>query len=85
MNSLLLNEIPLTNHEIMLYPNPSESEIYISKLDIINNEYQIINENGSIVSNGIIHDNKITISNLEKGIYLLKISNIKQIYKFIKK
>jgi hypothetical protein len=85
LNSLSLNTIPSPNHNAILYPNPSENEINFSKFDLNNKEYQITDFNGKIVCIGKICNNKIFTADLEKGIYLLKILNSKQVYKIIKK
>ena len=85
LNSISLNTIQLPNDNVILYPNPSENEINFSKFDHSNDEYQITDFNGKIVSTGKIFNNKISTLALEKGMYLLKILSSNKVFKIIKK
>ncbi|WP_435138547.1 T9SS type A sorting domain-containing protein [Formosa sp. A9] len=72
--TLSVNDI-LFNGVVRLYPNPSCDYIYISNL---NKEqgYTIINGLGQeILKNKISNNDKIDVSNLVNGLYLLKLEN----------
>ncbi len=62
----------VVNTKISVYPNPTESELYTSKVG----DYQIINLSGKTVQQGsTIGESAINVSKLEKGSYLLKQDN----------
>ena len=71
---------------VSFYPNPAKDEIIIS--ENVGGHYEIYSINGIIVKQGIITE-KLNISELSTGLYLLKISNINlsefSIKKLIKK
>jgi hypothetical protein len=71
---------------LSFYPNPAKDEIIIS--ENVGGHYEIYSINGIIVKQGIITE-KLNISELSTGLYLLKISNINlsefSIKKLIKK
>ena len=68
------------NEKFNIFPNPSETEIYVQNL-ISETSYEIININGKTVSKGLT-DGLISISNLEKGVYYVLIKEYK--FKLIK-
>jgi photosystem II stability/assembly factor-like uncharacterized protein len=70
-----LNE-PLLN----IYPNPSDDKIIVSSTSVDAN-FEILNASGSVVMKGILQGEKseLSISDLSKGIYFVKISNKKGI------
>jgi hypothetical protein len=69
-----------TNVEFKVYPNPAKEILYIKLPDLENNSkfnYEICNSQGQVVlslQNKVALD-KIDISNLSDGIYLLKVLN----------
>jgi len=65
---------PLEDDTFIAYPNPTTSVIYFNK-SLNNQEYQIISLTGSIVKQGVIKGNNITLQNLENGIYFFQIRN----------
>lgn len=76
------NDYNLTN--IKLYPNPAQNTIQISNLKASQN-YKIYNLLGQSVKQGLIDNNQaIDISNLIKGLYLLKLKNNTKPLRFIK-
>ena len=73
-NQLLSLNDNLSNH-IVIYPNPSEDEIFITGL----NEpigYSLFNIHGVKFREGIINgDEPILVSNFQSGLYLLKLND----------
>ncbi|MCF6349537.1 MAG: FG-GAP-like repeat-containing protein [Flavobacteriaceae bacterium] len=83
---LSINEDLLNN--VSLYPNPVTNELQINtNLDLENSIIAIFDIQGKKVYNSYFIDNKINVSNLETGIYFLRIiQNDKKLnLKFIKK
>jgi len=64
------------NNTFEIYPNPTTGKIYISKR-YINDNYKIITLTGSVVKSGIIKGNSIDLTELETGIYFIKIAEVK--------
>jgi hypothetical protein len=69
----------------LLYPNPVSQILYLSSEteDVI---ISVLDMKGNVVLNRRINDNKLDVSNLQKGIYTIKIKNSKGTFakKFIK-
>lgn len=84
-NFLSSKNFDKTNHKILLFPNPSNGEIQISDFQSANQAYQILDLNGKLMKSGNLNNSIINIQDLEKGIYLLKITNNQQVFKIIKK
>ncbi|QDO95525.1 T9SS type A sorting domain-containing protein [Formosa sediminum] len=83
-STLGINDVYAENVSLKLFPNPSSDFIQISGLKATE-KYEIFNVLGSVVKSGVISDNqKIRISNLMKGIYILKLEKGNTI-KFVKK
>lgn len=72
--------------EVNIYPNPVKEAIYLSGHLLNNSKYIIHDYSGKSVSQGEITGNSIDVSNLRKGLYLIKIYNNKSqsINRFIK-
>lgn len=85
INTLSLNNNLTKNNNPILFPNPAGNEIHFSTLDVENNDYEIINLNGKTIKKGQINNQSIRITDLNKGMYLLKFSDTLPVYKFIKK
>ena len=83
--SLLLNtEEHLVSDAIKIYPNPFSSKIMIENATE-NEVYQLYNELGQKLFEGINIENE-DFSNLEKGIYFLKLKDsLSAVFKLIKK
>ncbi len=60
--------------QLQLYPNPFENEIMIDA-DEKFKSYCIIDFTGKVLYYNLITDNRIEISNLQSGIYLLRLEN----------
>lgn len=75
-----------TKNEISIYPNPAINEISIS--GFLGVEYEIYSSNGVVVKQGVVN-REMNVSELNPGLYLLKIVGINQlefsVFKFIKK
>ena len=74
--------ITIDNENIKLYPNPTTDHINIETAGLENCNVQIINVNGSIVSNTINYNNTIDISDLSNGIYLLKVISLDNVQSY---
>lgn len=66
------------NTKVTIYPNPSSDFIHITGLEEGKYEWNILNEMGEIIKNGIaqfsLPDQIIDISNLNDGLYVLAIN-----------
>jgi len=80
-----LNDInEATLETINISPNPSSDVIMLSTIS--SEDFTIVNAAGAVVKTGKVVNNEITISDLEKGTYFLRLSNNEGTYqaKFIK-
>lgn len=78
-----LHTTDLSKSLIRVYPNPTSDYLKIENAKI-NSEYQILSLDGKLVQAGKINANsQLNVSNLAKGIYVLKVNN--QVLKFLKK
>ncbi len=68
-----------TNTVNYLYPNPSKDIVYIQRTQEQDEplNYAIFNILGEQVSSGVASNNQINLSNLSKGMYIIKLSNEK--------
>ena len=84
MNNDLFN----SETSLSVYPNPTKDILYIKPLDNQKFDVSIYSITGQLVSQySNLDNNQIDIKNLEKGIYILKITsqnNIIHIQKIIK-
>ena len=62
----------LKDENISIYPNPASTTI---NLPAISGEYEILSATGNIVKKGNTTDSIVDISTIEKGMYILRISN----------
>jgi N-acetylneuraminic acid mutarotase len=69
-------EIAEKEMEIEFYPNPIVNELYISGKGYLEGTLKILNEEGKLVYNAPIRSDKIDLSALPSGKYVLCISNI---------
>lgn len=61
-------ELKLNN----IYPNPTNGTIYLPE-NFVNNNYEVLDINGKILTTGKINQTSILNFDLEKGVYFLKI------------
>ena len=78
VNILSLSENNLNDDKLVLYPNPTNKEIFIKSESIVKN-IEIMDLNGRKLNSQNVENNKINIQNLKSGIYFLKI-NINEYY-----
>ena len=77
---ILSNETPLSTEDIFasnfkVYPNPAKDYISIQSNNIKINSVEVYNVIGKrLLLSTKLNDNKLNISNLNAGVYLLKIS-----------
>jgi hypothetical protein len=76
-----INEI--NNQQINFYPNPASDKVQLSDNRYTDYIYKITNIRGTTVSEGILKNDYIDISNLSPGSYFVKIGN--NLIRFIKK
>lgn len=71
---------------IQIYPNPATDVLNITKVSN-NATYAIYNVAGQLVSKGKVDNNKVQVSKLQKGVYMITVDNDGQTskVKFIKK
>lgn len=73
-NNLSTSEVS-TKNNINIYPNPATDFLNVTK---VSNKasYKIYSLAGKLVSNGIVTNQKIDVSSLAKGVYVISISDI---------
>jgi len=79
-------EIPISNKNIVIYPNPASDYLSIeSTASEIINRIIVTDLSGRIIQDKTYNDSKLTISlsNLKTGLYLLKINTDKGSYSHI--
>jgi hypothetical protein len=74
--------IPKKEGEVLIYPNPATSMLYLTSSHYHKEPYIIFDTKSSIVQKGIIEDNGISIDHLPQNIYFIKIGP--NIQKFVK-
>ncbi len=74
------------NEQIVVYPNPTVDVLNITKVSN-NATYTIYSASGQLVMKGKVSDNKVQVSKLEKGVYVITLDNNGETskVKFIKK
>ena len=81
-SSLTIKDI-LNLHNVKVYPNPSNIELFIKGLTEISN-YKIIDSLGKLILEGYTDENtSVVIQNLPNGFYFITLNNT-QTFKFIK-
>ncbi|SHK25429.1 fibronectin type III domain-containing protein [Chryseobacterium polytrichastri] len=66
----------INQDDIMIFPNPVSTVLNVKNIST-RSKYKIYNAAGQIVSSGIILNNKINVSQLINGIYVIDIEDIK--------
>ncbi len=85
-----INDKKQNDTPFRIYPNPADKELNIEALTIKNCKYEIYNLIGQVIKSGNLNNDfiqKINISQIQKGVYFIKIFNseITKTQKFIKK
>lgn len=72
--------------EATIYPNPAVDVLNITKVSN-KAEYTIVNAAGQVTQQGNINDNKVSVTSLEKGVYIITVKDGGKTFseKFIKK
>jgi hypothetical protein len=73
-----------SNYSNLIYPNPSNQNIFIDCPQCIHQNYSIINSFGSVIQQDILTQNSLDISNLTNGLYFIKFYEPSVLVKFIK-
>lgn len=83
-DALLIDEFNITD-QLEIYPNPVDNEVFLSKY--MKGTYELYNVQGAFIKSGDIQsDYSISTSNLQSGVYFLKvIGNEHKVLKFIKR
>ncbi|RTY93415.1 T9SS type A sorting domain-containing protein [Flavobacterium sp. GT3R68] len=81
----LSNESFDNNKKIIVVPNPVGDELFLEYTDSRNQEYQIFDTLGKLITKGITNKNQINVQSLEKGVYFLKLNPSQKVYKILKK
>lgn len=64
------------NHQVSLYPNPSDGNVTVSTDAFTNAEYKVYSLTGSIVAEGVLHagEQSLSLTHLEGGVYMIQLS-----------
>lgn len=76
--------LPMVNKEVLLSPNPSNSDVILLNGKFFDRSYEIINESGLVVLKGLLllGNSEISIQSLNSGTYMIRIDN--QSHRFVK-
>lgn len=72
-------------NKMVLFPNPVKDLLYIKATDSKDYYYQIYNAAGRMVKSGKFENAYTNVSDLVKGIYLVRINNSETVVKIVKK
>ncbi|WP_276131698.1 fibronectin type III domain-containing protein [Polluticoccus soli] len=72
----------ISNAGLHIYPNPANDVVNVQ--GIINGEYSIISATGQLVQEGKIEDQRISISQLPTGVYILRLNSPVRVFRLIK-
>jgi len=65
---------PLNQTDIMIYPNPVKSVLYVKNISKKAN-YKIYSAAGQLVAEGVLLNNSINVHNLINGLYVIDIQD----------
>ena len=82
---LMTGVVVVKENELSMYPNPAKNNLYLNSTSP-NVRVAIYDIKGRLVVESIIKDNKIDVSNLEGGVYLIKVYDKNKVVsgKFVK-
>jgi hypothetical protein len=86
-NSTSVDEAIVNDENLIVYPNPANTTLFIQGQTENTSQYEIVNIFGQIVQSGIVGDGRIDISELPAGFYFIRFrTRVNQIIntKFIK-
>ena len=82
--ALSIENVDMPNAKIAIYPNPAQNYLNVSNISEAS-QYQIFDVIGNKIMGGnFIQSKKIDVSQLNAGIYLIKLNDLES-YKFIKR
>lgn len=82
-SALGVEDVTVKEQNLLLYPNPAKNYIKIKSEQVDNFEISIYNIRGELILKGkYLSDEDIDISNLENGLYLMRVNGLTS--KFIK-
>lgn len=61
--------------DFSIYPNPTKNILNIESGFTPNSEYEVVNSLGEIMQKGLLGNGRITLANLEKGFYFIRVSD----------
>lgn len=65
----------INSKELQIFPNPAQTHILVKLDNEIDYTFEVISNDGKVMKQGKLINNKIDISNLATGAYILKVSN----------
>lgn len=78
-------EVIVKEDKLKVYPNPVVDNLYIDGDSNRLYHFQLYNSSGQIVTKGKFENNKISLTGLPSGIYLIRINDSNEVFKIIKK
>jgi hypothetical protein len=63
----------ITRNSLSVYPNPARQMLYLSETNIEATQYQIKTISGREIQSQTLENNRINISTLQPGVYLLTV------------
>jgi len=61
------------NNKFEIYPNPTNSTLFIKTAYLSSFQFSIINAMGQVIMQGRLNDNSIDVSSLQSGIYFVRL------------
>jgi len=77
-------EQKVKSNDLVLYPNPVSSVLYINANDDKEYYYQIYNMSGQLVKKGKFENKQTNVSELISGVYLVRVNDAEKVVKIIK-
>ncbi|GDX48224.1 hypothetical protein LBMAG25_10420 [Bacteroidota bacterium] len=63
------------NNKFEIYPNPTNSTLFIKTAYLSSFQFSIINAMGQVIMQGRLNDNSIDVSSLQSGIYFVRLKD----------
>lgn len=84
-NALSIDEV-VAEKNIKFYPNPSTGALYLESSEMVIKNISVYDINGRLMSEISFVNNKVDLSSLQPGVYLIQLNDsTKQNFKIIKK